>query len=294
VIHAATRGDGIFADESILDRMGRLQAFNASVALTSFIFAAAVTERRQILHELYQREHRIAETLQRSMLPQLPELPGVELAARYFPSSHDSQVAGDWYDVISLSGDKLGLVVGDVVGHGLSAAAAMAQIRMGLRAYAMSGDGPAATLTAVNRMVMELHPGTMATLLYAEYDPGAGVVRVANAGHPPPLVTGAKAGFLECAPALPIGVAGDFACDETEHALTTGSTLVLFTDGLVERRGETIDNGLDALSRASGVGSTADIEALCDYITMAMDVASSTDDVAVLAVRPTARRRPTP
>ena len=143
VIINAANGEGRFANDPILTQMMVLQAFNSSVALTSFVFASAVTERRAVLESLYQREHALAVSLQRSLLPRgLPEIPGVRLAARYLPSSRDAEVGGDWYDVIELDAQGVGLVVGDVTGHGIEAAAAMAQLRVGVRVAALAGDGP--------------------------------------------------------------------------------------------------------------------------------------------------------
>ncbi len=287
VILTATDGAGVFEGEPLLRKMFVLQAFNASVALTSFVFAAAVTERRHILEALYQREHRIAETLQRSLLPEVPSLPGIDLAARYLPSRDESEVAGDWYDVIPLAEDKLGLVVGDVVGHGLAAAAAMAQLRIGLRTYALAHRGPAATVSELNRMAAELYPGTMATLLYAEYDPGRAELRIANAGHPPPLLISAnEARYLEAAQAPPIGVSAELECEETVHTIPYDSTLIMFTDGLVERRGRDIDEGLETLRRVSASNGVA-LEKLCDRITTGLCVEGAGDDVAFLAMRPT-------
>jgi integral membrane sensor domain MASE1/anti-sigma regulatory factor (Ser/Thr protein kinase) len=289
VILAAAHDRGVFRGEALLHKMVLLQAFNACVALTSLVFAAAVTERRHFLERLYEREHRIAEMLQRSLLPaELPAPPGVDVAARYLPSSSESQLGGDWYDVIELGGDKLGLAVGDVVGHGISAAAAMAQLRVGLRAYALARRGPSATVRDVNRMAIDLHPGTMATLLYAEFDVGSRELRVADAGHPAPLLVPNDGDpfYLEVGHAAPIGVTADLHCQESVHTLPEGSTLLLFTDGLVERRNWTLDGGLERLRRASAVNGQ-DLDGLCDRILNRLDVGQAMDDVALLALRAT-------
>jgi anti-sigma regulatory factor (Ser/Thr protein kinase) len=210
------------------------------------------------------------------------------VAARYLPSSSESQLGGDWYDVIELGGDKLGLAVGDVVGHGISAAAAMAQLRVGLRAYALGRRGPSATVRDVNRMAIDLHPGTMATLLYAEFDVGSGELRVADAGHPAPLLVPNDGDpfYLEVGHAAPIGVTPDLNCQESVHTLPEGSTLLLFTDGLVERRNGTLDGGLERLRRASAVNGE-DLDGLCDRILEGLDVGQAMDDVALLALRAT-------
>ena len=137
-------------------------------------------------------------------------------------------------------------------------------------------------------MVVDLHPGTMATLLYAEYDPGAGELRIACAGHPAPLRgAGRRRGSSNASPATPIGVQPDFECEEAVHRMTAGTTLLLFTDGLVERRtAADRPRAGRASSPPARAAHDADVEALCDHVTAAMDVAASTDDVALLAVRP--------
>src|SRR5205814_2364360 len=194
-----------------------------------------------------------------------------------------SQVGGDWYDVIELGNDKVGLVVGDVVGHGISAAAAMAQLRVGLRAYALTGQGPAETLAAVNRLAVTLHPGTMATLLYAEFDVDSGELRVADAGHPAPLIVPGEGEpfYLEVVHAAPIGVGPDLLCDEAVHVVREGSTLLFFTDGLIERRDAALDDGLERLRTTVAAAEGADLDALCDRVLKGLDVERTTDDVAL-------------
>ena len=288
VILAAADGGGVFTGDSVQVRMVIIQAFNASVALTSFVFAAAVTERRQILESLYLREHRVAQTLQRNLLPDaLPDVPGVAICARYVPAEPEAVVGGDWYDVIRFSDDRLGVVVGDVAGHGIASAAAMAQLRTGLRAHALMRGGPAAALLAVNRLSLELHPGTLATVLYAEFDPNRGELRMANAGHPRPLLispTG-EGTYLDGGRMLPIGVTEDLEPREITVPLAEGSTLLLFTDGLVERRLESIDVSLERLRRAASE-HRGGLDEFCDHVIAATAIDGS-DDVALLTLRPT-------
>ena len=143
------------------------------------LFASAVAERQEFVEreqltqqELYQREHRVAAHAQRSLLPdRIPEALGFEVAARYIPATRDVYVGGDWYDIIPLSEGRLGLVIGDVAGHGVDAAATMGQIRMALRAYALDELAPEQALTRLNRLMRELQPGAMATVLYGHLDP---------------------------------------------------------------------------------------------------------------------------
>ena len=135
----------------------------------------------------------VAETLQRSLLPErLPDVPGLDVAARYVAGSADAQVGGDWYDVVALRDGHAGVAIGDVVGHGLDAAARMARLQNALRAYALEGLRPSLVLERMNGFAREVAGGPMATLLYGVVDPEEGNLRMASAGHPPPLVIGAE------------------------------------------------------------------------------------------------------
>jgi serine phosphatase RsbU (regulator of sigma subunit) len=143
-----------------------------------------------------EREHRIAETLQRSLLPdRLPEIPGVLLAARYLPATSDLEVGGDWYDVVQLPNGSMALAIGDVAGHGLRAASTMGQLRMALRAYALEEGSPSQVVGRVRRLVRVLVPDIV-TLIYLVFDPESGTLRFANAGHPPPSARGRERGDL--------------------------------------------------------------------------------------------------
>ena len=158
---------------------------------------------------LYEREHRVAETLQRSLLPEtVPRLDGAELAALYLPGSSEASVGGDWYDAIVLDDGSVALVIGDVVGRGVKAASSMGQLRNAVRAYLLEGYGPAQTLARVNRLLDSLGGG-FATLACLVVDPLSGAIRYANAGHPPPLVVGPDGAtrWLEDGLAPPIGAA---------------------------------------------------------------------------------------
>jgi len=238
-----------------------------------------------------EREHRIAETLQRSLLPdRLPEIPGVRFAARYAPASADMEVGGDWYDVIQLPNGKVGLAIGDVAGHGLRAAAIMGQLRMALRAYGLEEESPAAAVARVDQLVHRLPLPEMATVLYGVFDPDSGGLRFANAGHPPPLlIEHGSAAYVEEGLAPPLGVASVVAgFPESELQLAPGATLLLFTDGLVERRGVSILDGLARLKTEALRGEGGDLDALCDDLLRELVGPGASDDVALLALRPTA------
>ena len=331
---SATHELGPFERGSLLEQMLTLQAFNASVALTSFFLAALVTERLQsaralvaaaaelewrvehrtaelseantrLLQEIHdrseaqeqlsleearsRREHQIAETLQRSLLPdRIPHIPGVALAARYVPATADMRVGGDWYDVIQLRGGLIGLAIGDVAGHGLQAAAAMGQLRMAVRAYAVQDPSPVAVMNGLHGLVSGLPMVEMVTLLYLVYDPETGTVRFTNAGHPPALVIGnGDTRYLDGGLAPPLGVVAHWDYAEATQDLRPGATLLLYTDGLVERRTLSIQEGLDRLvSQASG-NENADVDALCDHLLSALPGNGKVvDDIALVALQP--------
>jgi serine phosphatase RsbU (regulator of sigma subunit)/anti-sigma regulatory factor (Ser/Thr protein kinase) len=238
------------------------------------------------------REHQIAETLQRSLLPdQLPVISGVDLAARYVPATADVHVGGDWYDVVHLPGGLIGLAIGDVAGHGLQAAATMGQLRMALRAYALHDSSPTAVLHGLHQLVAQLPMPEMATLAYLLLDPESGSLRYANAGHPPPaVVENGGVRFLEEALSPPVGVTADGQLEgsypEAGTVLAPGSTLLLYTDGLVERRGVSIQDGLDRLEVQAHALADAELDALCDGVLAALvDGYANADDIALLALR---------
>jgi anti-anti-sigma factor len=242
---------------------------------------------REEVQALLERERRIAETLQRSLLPQqLPRIPGVALAGRYLPGAAGLEIGGDWYDVFLLPGGRVGLTIGDVVGRGLTAAASMGQLRTGLRAYALEAASPAAVLERLNRLVQELQTPEIATMVYAVLDPETGRLTYAVAGHPRPLLAAADGTvrYLEGEGSPPLGVPGE-PCRDEVVTLEPGSTLLLYTDGLVERRDRSIDDGLEAL-RATMSGPPDDLDALCDdRILGILPPDAPADDVAVLALR---------
>ena len=230
----------------------------------------------------------LAETLQRSLLPEtLPELPGVSIAARYVAGSTDAQVGGDWYDVIALRDGRAGIAIGDVVGHGLDAASRMARLQNALRAYALEGLRPSLVLERMNGFAREVSGGPMATLLYAVVDPEEGRLRIATAGHPPVLVIGAGAGayFAESPAGSPLGVIPFPAYEESTIPLPQGATVLLYTDGLVERPDESLDDGLAWLREFAAAASPRPDELCGSVLRARFRDAPPRDDVALLAVR---------
>jgi anti-sigma regulatory factor (Ser/Thr protein kinase) len=217
------------------------------------ILGAALEGLRRAAEEV-EVERSTAETLQRSLLrSQLPELPGLRLAARYLPGSGEARIGGDWYDAIPLRDGRLALVIGDVVGRGIEAAARMAHLQSAVRAYALEGLRPSLVLERMNGFVEELEKRCTATLLLAVVDPDAETVRLATAGHPPPLIVSADgvATFAEGPPGNPLGAAHFPSYEETVLALPAGSALILYTDGLVEGSDRSLDRGMEILS---GIG----------------------------------------
>ncbi len=231
----------------------------------------------------------LVETLQRSLLPdRLPHHPRLELAARYLPSGLAPQIGGDWYDALELDRDRTAVMIGDVVGHGVRAATTMSELRNALRAFAVEGHGPGAALQQLDRVVhATFGPGMIATVLFLIIDASKGTVSISRAGHPPPALrsAGGEIRFLETGGTLPLGIDDRVKADEAEYEVNPGDTLLLFTDGLVERRRESINTGFDRL-RDAFTSAPADVEELCDYILeRTVTEQASHDDIAVLAVR---------
>jgi PAS domain S-box-containing protein len=247
-------------------------------------FASQAAQALERAH-LYRREHSIAETLQRSVVPdELSEPERLAVAARYLPGSDGLDVGGDWYDLIELAGGSVCFAVGDVVGKGVEAAAMMAQLRNALRAYALEGFGPAAILERLNRLA-QISGAQFATLLVIELEPATGECRVAVAGHPPLLVIGpdGTADYLDGGGALPLGVLEEVDYREATLRVDPGSTLLLYTDGLVESRRSSLDDGLAKL-RDSASGYLGSVDGLVDHLLGSL-LEERQDDVALLAVR---------
>ncbi|SFE49756.1 SpoIIE family protein phosphatase [Blastococcus tunisiensis] len=228
-------------------------------------------------------DNRLAGALQRTLLlGELPAVPGFALAARYLPSAEDV-VGGDWYDLVPLPGGTVSIVLGDVAGHGLAAAAVTAQLRHALRAHLLRAPGPGAALDGLNEVIAALLPGEMATAVVVELDPATGDVVIANAGHLPVLhVTSAGAQFLSDGRGPALGLLDSAGYRETRIRLSGEDRLLLFSDGLVERGRGGLESGLAALREAAG-SAAAEPEALLDALLAALDP-PRTDDVTLLGI----------
>jgi serine phosphatase RsbU (regulator of sigma subunit) len=243
-----------------------------------------------IVHaRLYEREHGIAETLQRSLLPRsLPRVPGTAVAARYLPARAEARVGGDWYDVVPLTGGGLGLTIGDVSGHGVEAASLMGSLRDGLRAAALEGEDVARATERVDRLLQSQRGGgdAIATALFAVLRADGAHLDFTSAGHPPPLVLrpDGSAEFLDGGLSTPLGVQSNGSRPTAAVDLEPGSLLLLYTDGLVERRDASIDVGMRRLADAARKADR-DPERFCDAVVLAMlGSEGPADDVALLAV----------
>ncbi len=246
----------------------------------------------------YESETALARGLQRALLPRrLPAHPLLTTAGRYLPGTQGMDVGGDWYDVVA-SGDGMALVIGDVQGHGVQAAATMGQLRSAVRAFALGDRSPDEVLGGVNHLLTDLDPGLFASCCYIRLDPATGRARAARAGHPPPLLRhpDGRTVTLDLPGGMVLGVDPGTPYPLTEFRLEPGAVLALYTDGLVERPGTDIDDGIAALGLALAREGTPaagpdgrSLEGLADRLTgTSRHTTDRPDDIALLL----AARRP--
>ena len=236
----------------------------------------------------FERERRIAETLQHSLLPeQLPNIAGTDVAARYLPAGAGTEVGGDWYDMFELADGRIVVAIGDVVGRGVRAAALMGKLRTSLEAYSFDGRSPQQVVERLHSFLERQHRSEMATLLYVSIEPDRGSVELASAGHLPLLVRDAtgQARFVAGDASPPLGALPYVRFEVARIGIAAGSTLLLFTDGLVEVRGTSIELRLEELRRTVEAGPS-EPEALCDFVVRHMlGREEPRDDVAVLTLK---------
>jgi PAS domain S-box-containing protein len=239
---------------------------------------------------LYTREHITAITLQRSLLPRhIPPVPGLDIAYCYQPASQAAEVGGDWFDVIALDGGQVALVVGDVTGHGIHAAALMGELRTTTAALAHLGCPPDEIMARLSGMVAADGDEAGATCLYAVYDPASRRCQLTSAGHLPPALRhpGGRVEFLDLPGGVMLGAAqGDYPVTDTD--LPEGSVLALYTDGLIEQPGQDLDTGMSQLARALAAGPARSPGQLCDSV-LASTGPHARDDIALLLARTTAQ-----
>ncbi|WP_327323510.1 SpoIIE family protein phosphatase [Streptomyces sp. NBC_01210] len=246
---------------------------------------------------LYDAEFTLARGLQNALLPhRLPTLPGIRVTGRYLPGTRGMDIGGDWYDVIPTDRGVV-LVVGDVEGHNVAAAATMGQLRSAVRAFASAGHRPSDVIASTNRLLLDLDPGLLASCCYVLLDPGPGVARVVRAGHCPPLLRRPD-GHTEIldlpgGPLLGVERAADYP--ESELTLLPGSVLALYTDGLIESRESDIGVGLDRLRTSLAHAGAGSLEELADALLRdARQSPNRMDDIALLLTMYTHTSRPTP
>jgi serine phosphatase RsbU (regulator of sigma subunit) len=270
-----------------------------AVGVAGSVLVGSVLEqavrRRDAAMALYWSEHRVAETLQHRLLPSLPAVQGLDVAARYVAASDGQQVGGDWFDVFALGDAKTGVVIGDVMGHDIEAAAAMAQVRAGLRAYALEGGEPAPVVERLAHLVDAFNVTGLVTVIYGVLGPaddkGDRLFGWANAGHPPPLVClpDRQVQELRDGSSSIIGAPGEGARAQGERLLPAGSLLVLYTDGLVERPGTALTDSIEQLrARLQQRGSATSADDVCDAILRAKPADQTRDDIAIVVLRLTA------
>jgi anti-sigma regulatory factor (Ser/Thr protein kinase) len=263
-------------------------AERAMLGATAELVAQAAERARR-----FENQHGTAQLLQRSMLPEhLPDLPGLRMAARYDPGVDGNAAGGDFYDAFVLPGGRLGVVLGDVAGHDVQAAAVMGQVRAALRALALSDPDPAVVLAGLDRLVFSLATETrgqelFTTVVYGVIEPERRRLTLASAGHPAPLLRRAAtdgstiAQYVDLAPGLPLGLGGRYKTTTVDFP--AGDALLLFSDGVVERRRESLTDGMSRLVDAVRAAASTDPRALCAVASAAVPGATE-DDVAVLAV----------
>jgi anti-sigma regulatory factor (Ser/Thr protein kinase)/putative methionine-R-sulfoxide reductase with GAF domain len=268
VLHVGSLSPGTFSE----DHVHLLQTVADRAALS-------------IEHHRLALSHRVVEALQRGLLPErLPWIPELGFAARYIPAAQAGSVGGDWYDVAQLRDGRVAIAVGDVVGHGVAAASLMGELRTALRVYGLEGLGPVDAIDKLAGFVFARGIVSMATCAYATVDLDRSRVTLATAGHPPPLlVTPDGARFIDQAAGPPLGASTHHRYEQTEFTIGPGEILILYTDGLIERRGHRLSEGLAELAAAAS-GAPFDAELMCERLIASMPPDGS-DDVAVLTMQ---------
>jgi serine phosphatase RsbU (regulator of sigma subunit) len=233
--------------------------------------------------QLFAQQQNVALTLQQSLLPDvLPYIDGAEFGVRYIAGVEDVEIGGDWYDVVALDERRVLFVVGDVSGRGLRAAAIMASLRFGARAYAAQGDPPHVILSKLSQLLNVNRDGHFATVLCGVLDFDAHTLVMSDAGHPPPLLLGdGSAWFVDVDVSPPIGAGDSYTYTSNETSIPAAGTLLAFTDGLIERRGQILDVGFERLRQTATDGPSS-LELLLDHVVTDLVQDGADDDTALL------------
>lgn len=257
------------------------RAFFAGLAARAGVLLASA--------RVHDEEHRVALSLQRALLPSILEVhPAIDVAARYTAATGALEVGGDWYDVFRLPDGRIGLAVGDVVGHGLESAASMGRLRTAMAALAPHAEGPGELLSHLQQFTDGPNGTGFATACYAVLDPEPGILQHASAGHPPCLVVepGGRTRWLEDGRSVPLCALGDTSRPQAVTTLEPGSLLMLFTDGLVERRGASLADGMDRLEAVARELRDLSVEEICDGVLAEMvGGADTADDLVIVCLR---------
>jgi serine phosphatase RsbU (regulator of sigma subunit)/anti-sigma regulatory factor (Ser/Thr protein kinase) len=271
VMHVGTLTRRDFSDEDVA--VLQLAADRVAMAIDN----ARMSEQRAV-----------TEIMQRALLPEaLPQLPGLRFSAKYLPAGSGVKIGGDWYDVYSLSNGRVTCVIGDVVGRGVVAASVMAEIRTALRAYLTEGHGLEKTMSLLNSLLGSMDRKRSATVGMIEIDLERGELEAISAGHLPAVTVlpDGRTEFVEPPHGMLLGVKGDVEYSAQRYPFPIGSSLLLYTDGLVERRGESLDEGLERLAGAARLAARSDEASFADRVYRALiDGSGIDDDIALLAV----------
>jgi serine phosphatase RsbU (regulator of sigma subunit) len=247
--------------------------------------AATITTLYEQVGTLYGQQRDLFERLQRALLPHAhPEIADLEIASRYVAGALGTEIGGDWYSVVALDDHRFGFVVGDVSGRGVDTVAVMAQARFTIRAYLLDGNDPAAALEKCSHQFDIATDGHLTTVITGIGDVRTGEVTIANAGHPLPLLVNGSIQPVDVPPGRPLGT-GPARYDQTTIQMPPGSTLFCFTDGLVERRGESIDVGLDRLVSTLADAASRSVDELVSHAVQVLRTPEAADDIAALALR---------
>ncbi len=271
VMHIGTLVQRHFDEDDVM--LLQLAADRAALAIDN----ARISEQRAV-----------TEIMQRALLPDaLPQIPGMRFSAKYLPAGSGVKIGGDWYDVVQLTNGRIAFVIGDVVGRGVMAASVMAEIRTALRAYMVQGHKLTEVISMLNELLVSMGRSRGATLAILELDPEAEELEAVTAGHLPPLLIepDGHTRLLEQTHGLPVGVRTGHQYQACRYPFPTGSRLLLYTDGLVERRDESIDEGFGRLTVAAQAAAQHTDSSFADRVYRALvDETPLEDDVALLAI----------